>query len=148
MSYETVKALHIIFMVCWFAGLFYLPRLFVYHAMIDDDEPKANERYKTQERKLYRFVTPFMIGTVGFGVWLVVLLGGEHLGAFFKTSGWLHAKLAAVLLLVAYHFYLGHVVKVFARDENRRGHKFYRFVNEVPTLLFFAVVFLVVLKPF
>jgi len=146
MSYPTVKALHFIFIVCWFAGLFYLPRLFVYHAMVEADEPKANERYKTQERKLYRFVTPFMIGTVGFGTWLV--LKQPDVGLFMKTAGWFHAKFTAVLVLVGYHFYLGHLVKVFAKDENRRGHKFYRFVNEVPTLLFFAAVFLAVLKPF
>ncbi|MCP4500900.1 MAG: protoporphyrinogen oxidase HemJ [Deltaproteobacteria bacterium] len=146
MSYSTFKALHFIFFVSWFAGIFYLPRLFVYHATVDDDEPKANERYKVQERKLYKFITPFMVGTLVLGT--VLVFKQPDVSLFMKASIWFHVKLILVILLVVYHFYLGHLVKRFAKDENRKGHVFYRIVNEVPALFFFAVVFLVVLKPF
>ena len=138
----TVKSLHIIFMVAWYAGLFYLPRLFVYHAQCESDDRAGNERFKVMERKLFRgIMTPSAVLTLAFGVWL-------WLGWGF-TGGWLHVKLALVAVLVAYHVYLGVLLRDFARDRNRHGHVFYRWLNEIPALpLLIAIVFLVVLKPF
>ena len=134
-----VKSLHIIFMVTWFAGLFYLPRLFVYHAM-SDDRPSI-ERFKVMERKLfYGIMTPGGVITVASGLWL--WLGwGFH-------GGWLHAKLALVAILAAYHLWCGKLVADFRREQNRHSHVWYRWFNEFPVLVLFAVVFLVVLKPF
>ena len=126
-------------MVSWFAGLFYLPRLFVYHASASDDP--SRERFKVMERKLYRgIMTPSMVLTIVFGTWLWVGYG--------FSGGWLHAKLALVGVLVAYHFWMGKLVRDFARDENRRTHVFYRWINEVPLVLLVAIVVLVVVKPF
>ena len=138
----TVKSLHIIFMVAWYAGLFYLPRLFVYHAMCPPDDRAGIERFKTMERKLYvGIMTPGMVLTVVFGLWLWLGYG--------ITGGWMHAKFALVLVLVAYHFYLGRLVKAFREDRNTHGHVFYRWINEIPALpILVAVVFLVVMKPF
>ncbi|MFO7580498.1 protoporphyrinogen oxidase HemJ [Nitrosomonas halophila] len=133
-----VKSLHIIFMVTWFAGLFYLPRLFVYHAMCDDQP--GNERFKVMERKLYYgIMTPGALLTIVFGTWL-------WLGYGF-AGGWLHAKLALVVLLVAYHVYCGKLLLDFKHDRNRHGHVYYRWFNELPVLVLFAVVILVVVKP-
>lgn len=138
----VVKSLHIIFMVTWFAGLFYLPRLFVYHAMAAADDRVGIERFKTMERKLYfGIMTPGAILTIAFGLWLWLGYG--------ISGGWLHAKVALVALLVAFHVYLGVLLRQFARDENRHGHVFYRWLNEIPALpLLIAIVFLVVMKPF
>ena len=134
-----VKSLHIIFMVTWFAGLFYLPRLFVYHAMAAD-QPSL-ERFKVMERKLYRgIMAPGAALTIVFGVWL-------WLGYGF-TGTWLHAKLVLVALLVAYHLYCGKLLADFARDRNTKSHVWYRWFNEVPTVLLFAAVILTVIKPF
>jgi putative membrane protein len=133
-----VKAFHIIFVVSWFAGLFYLPRIFVNHAMAT--EPAEITRLKLMERKLYRFVTPIGALAVMFGLWLWFGYG--------FSGGWLHAKTALVALLVGYHFYCGHLVKMFAEDRNTRSHVFYRFFNEVPVLILVAVVILAVVKPF
>ena len=134
-----IKALHIVFVVAWFAGLFYLPRLFVYHAMAED--AASRERFKVMERKLYRgIMLPAMILTLASGLWL-------WLGYGFG-GGWLHAKVALVGLLVAYHFWLRALLGAFARDANRHGHVFYRWVNELPTVLLVAIVILVVVKPF
>lgn len=134
-----VKALHIVFVVAWFAGLFYLPRLFVYHAQCEDSA--SRERFKLMERKLYRgIMTPAMALTIASGLWLW-LGDGFH-------GGWLHAKVALVVLLVAYHFWLRALMGAFARDANRHTHVFYRWVNEVPTILLIAIVILVVVKPF
>lgn len=134
-----VKAVHVIFVVSWFAGLFYLPRLFVYHAQATD--AVSLERFKVMERRLYRgIMVPAMLATIASGLWL--MLGwGFH-------GGWLDAKLALVALLVAYQFWLRTMVRDFARDANRRPHRFYRFVNELPTLILVAIVILVVVKPF
>ena len=133
------KALHIIFVVSWFAGLFYLPRLFVYHAQATD--APSNERFKVMERKLYRgIMMPAMILTVASGLWL-------WLGYGFAGE-WLHVKVFLVSLLVAYHFWMRSLMGDFARDANRRTHVFYRWVNELPTLLLVAIVILVVVKPF
>ena len=134
-----IKAFHIVFVVAWFAGLFYLPRLFVYHAMAED--AATRERFKVMERKLYRgIMTPAMVVTVATGLWLWLGYG--------ITGGWMHAKLALVVLLVAYHFWMRALMIDFARDANRHTHVYYRWVNEIPTVILFAVVVLVVVKPF
>ena len=134
-----VKAFHIIFVVTWFAGLFYLPRLFVYHAMTEDSAGSA--RFKIMERKLYYgIMTPGALFTVAFGVWLWL---GYGIG-----GGWLHAKLAVVAALLAYHFYCGKLLADFKLERNKRSHVWYRWFNEVPVIFLFAAVILVVLKPF
>ena len=134
-----VKAFHIVFMVAWFAGLFYLPRLFVYHAQAEDTV--SRERFKVMERKLYRgIMTPCMVLTLALGLWL-------WLGYGIKGN-WLIAKLVLVGLLISHHFWLGSLVKVFARDGNVRSHVFYRWINEIPLLYLVAIVVLVVVKPF
>ncbi len=140
---EWIEALHIIFMVTWFAGLFYLPRLFVYHAMATDELSK--ERFKVMERKLFfGIMTPGMILTLAFGIWLLV----SYAWMAFKDSGWLYAKLALVAVLVLYHIYCGKLMFDFKHDRNRHGHVFYRWFNEFPVLILFAVIILVVVKPF
>jgi len=137
-----VKSLHIIFMVTWFAGLFYLPRLFVYHAMAAPDDRVGIERFKLMERKLYfGIMTPGAVFTVVLGLWLWLGFG--------VTGGWLHAKVALVLVLIALHVYLGALLRAFAADRNRHGHVYYRWLNEVPALpILVAVVYLVIAKPF
>ena len=136
-----VKAFHIIFMVIWFAGLFYLPRLFVYHAMVQDSATSA--QFKTMERKLYfGIATPGGILTILFGVWLWI---GYGIGA---GSGWLAAKLMLVIVLVIYHLWCGRMLKEFQADRNTHSHVFYRWFNEFPVLVLIAVVLLVVFKPF
>jgi putative membrane protein len=128
-----------VFVIAWFAGLFYLPRLFVYHAQSSD--AVSLERFKVMERKLYRgIMTPCMVLAIAFGVWL-------WLGYGFH-GGWLRAKLALVALLIAYHFWLGKLAHDFANDANRRSHVFYRWINELPLVLLAAIVILVVVKPF
>ncbi len=139
MLYLSVKALHIILVTSWVAGLFYLPRLFVNHAMVSD---KATlERLELMEFKLYRFMTPLGILAVALGMWL-------WFGFGFEWGGWLHAKTALVTLLIVYHLYCGRLMRAFAEGRNTRSHVWYRFFNEVPVLVLFVVVFLVVLKPF
>ena len=134
-----IKALHIVFMVSWFAGLFYLPRLYVYHAQAAD--PATRATFEVMERKLYRgIMTPTMLLTVGFGLWLW--------WGFGITGAWLHAKVALVAALVAYHFWLGKLRGDLARGVNTRSHVFFRWINEVPLLFLAAIVVLVVLKPF
>ena len=135
-----VKALHIVFVITWFAGLFYLPRLFVYHAMAED--AVSRERFRIMERKLYRgIMTPSAVLAVALGTWL-------WLGWFRGASGWLHAKLALVLLLIAYHLWCGALLRAFAAERNRRSHAWLRWFNEVPVVILIATVLLVVLKPF
>jgi putative membrane protein len=134
-----IKTFHIVFMVTWFAGLFYLPRLFVYHAMTAD--PVSSERFKVMERKLfYGIMTPGGIITIALGLWLWLGYG--------ISGGWLHAKLALVLVLIGYHLYCGKLMIDFKHERNRHGHVFYRWFNELPVLLLIAVVALVVVKPF
>lgn len=134
-----IKALHISFMVTWFGGLFYLPRLFVYHAMSSD--ATSIERFKIMERKLYfGIMTPGAILTIVFGLWLWLGYG--------ISGGWMHAKLFLVLILVIYHLYCGKLLKDFKLDRNRYGHVFYRWFNELPVLILFAVIILVIVKPF
>lgn len=133
-----IKALHIVFVTSWFAGLFYLPRLFVNHAMVED--AASSERLKLMERKLFRFMTPLAVLALVFGLWLWLGYG--------ITGSWMHAKLVLVMGLVAYHFYCGLLVQDFAHDRNRRTHVWYRWFNEIPVMILFAVVILVVVKPF
>ena len=136
-----VKSFHIIFMVTWFCGLFYLPRLFVYHTMSSDTI--SQERFKIMERKLFfGIATPGMIFTLLFGGWLL-----SYNMQGYMQSGWMHMKLTLVLLLVAYHFYLGKLYLNFKHDRNSHGHVFYRIVNEIPVLFLAAIVILVVVKP-
>lgn len=137
-----LKALHVIAVVCWFAGLFYLPRLFVYHAEAED--ALGRERFKVMERKLYRGIMwPSLVLTVVAGVWMLGLNWD-----YYRTQGWLHAKLALVVLLVAYHFACGHYLRAFAADRNTRSHVFYRVFNELPVLALVAIVILVIVRPF
>ncbi len=137
-----VKAFHIIFMVTWFAGLFYLPRLFVYHAMSDD--AISNERFKIMERKLYYGITmPGGVLTVVFGLWLV---WAWELGL--DSGAWFHAKMALVAMLIVYHFYCGKLVKQFKEDRNTRSHVFYRWFNEIPVFMLIGAIILVVVRPF
>ena len=134
-----LKALHLIFMVTWFAGLFYLPRLYVYHAMSTDEI--SNERFKVMERKLFfGIMTPGAILTIGFGLWL--WLGYGFYG------GWLHAKLFLVAVLVVCHIHCGKLLSDFRHDRNKHGHVFYRWLNELPVVLLIAIVLLVELQPF
>ncbi|MGD7035750.1 protoporphyrinogen oxidase HemJ [Methylotuvimicrobium buryatense] len=138
-----LKALHLIFMVTWFAGLFYLPRLFVYHAMSSDDI--SNERFKIMERKLFfGIMTPGMIVTFIFGIWMLA----DYAWALYGQSGWLHAKLALLLLLLVYHVFCGIWLFDFKHDRNRRSHVYYRWMNEVPVLFLVGIVILAVVKPF
>jgi len=134
-----LKALHIIFMVTWFAGLFYLPRLFVYHA--DCTDPDSNKRFNIMERKLFAIMTFGAILAAIFGAWL---LAGWHWPV---TALWLKIKLLLVGALVAYHVYCGVLVKRFAGGENRHSAVFYRWFNEFPVLILIAVVLLAVLRP-
>lgn len=141
MLYLWIKALHIVSMVCWFAALFYLPRLFVYHAQSEDSI--SRERFIVMERKLYRGIMgPSMIATLVFGGWLLYLNPG------WMQQGWMHAKLTLVVLLIGYHHMCGAQLKRFARGENKRSHTFYRWFNEVPVLFLLLIVILVVVKPF
>jgi protoporphyrinogen IX oxidase len=136
-----LKAFHIFFVVSWFAGLFYLPRIFVNHAMAE--EQAVRERLKLMERKLYKFVTPIGALAVITGLWLWIAYADQ-----LAIGDWIYVKTALVAGLVAYHFYCGYLVKVFAEDRNVRDHVWFRFFNEVPVLVLIAVVILVVVKPF
>ena len=137
-----VKALHIVFMMSWFAGLFYLPRLFVYHAQCE--VAAGDERFKLMERKLYRFIAPWAALTVVLGVWMLL----DYAWATYAASGWLHAKLMLVLVLIGYHLYCGKLVADFRAGRNRRSHIFYRWFNELPVLLLLGIVLLAVGRPF
>ncbi|MCK5640260.1 MAG: protoporphyrinogen oxidase HemJ [Gammaproteobacteria bacterium] len=138
-----VKAFHVISMVTWFAALFYLPRLYVYHAMADDNI--SQERFKIMERKLYRgIMTPSMVITVVLGVWMLL----DYAWAGYASMGWLHAKLTLGVILIGYHFYCGKLLRDFRDDKNTRGHVFYRWFNEFPVIILLAMVILVVVKPF
>lgn len=134
-----VKVLHIVFMVTWFAGLFYLPRLFVYHAMAEDRV--SRQRFEIMERKLFwGIMTPGGLLTLAFGFWL--WLGWDFSG------GWLQAKVGLVSLLVLYHFWCGKLMLDFRAGRNRKSHRWFRWFNELPVLALFGAVILVVLKPF
>ncbi len=138
-----LKALHLISMVAWFAGLFYLPRLYVYHAMSEDQI--SNQQFKVMEQKLFfGIMTPGMILTFVFGIWMLV----EHSWVMYSSSGWLHAKLTLLLLLLVYHGFCGRWLLDFKHDRNTKTHVYYRWVNEIPVLFLFAIVILAVVKPF
>ncbi|WP_281559591.1 protoporphyrinogen oxidase HemJ [Thalassomonas sp. RHCl1] len=137
-----LKAFHVIFMVAWFAGIFYLPRLFVNHAETDNKD--ISEHFKGMERRLLYFVTPFAIFTIVLGLAMIFLYG--H--AWFVQSTWLHIKITLVIFLVAYHLYCFKLVKDFREDKNTRSGKFYRLFNEIPVLILFAVIILAYVKPF
>lgn len=133
-----IKALHIVFVTSWFAGLFYLPRLFVNHAM--ETNPEAIARLMLMEAKLYRFMTPLAVLALTFGFWLWLGFG--------ISGGWLHAKLVLVLALIAYHLYCGKLLNLFKAGKNTHSHTWYRWFNELPVLILLVVVILVVVKPF
>jgi len=136
-----IKAFHIIFMVTWFSGLFYLPRLYVYHSEALDDISK--ERFKIMERKLYYMITtPGAILTVIFG--LLLLKSNLH---FYTHAVWMQLKLGLVLILILYHLYLGKLLHQFQIDKNQHSTKFYRWVNEIPTIILILIIILVVVKP-
>ena len=138
-----LKAWHLIFMVTWFAGLFYLPRLFVYHAMASD--AVSRERFKIMERKLYwGITTPGMILTLLFGGWMLL----DYAWDLYGQSGWLHAKLSLLAVLVVYHIQRGFWLRDFRNDRIRHGHVYFRWMNEVPVLFLVGIVLLAVLKPF
>lgn len=135
-----IRAWHVVFMVTWFAGLFYLPRLFVYHAATTDSA--GIERFRVMERRLFAIMTIGAALTAGFGLWLLsrepVLL----------ETGWLRAKLALVVLLIAYHAWLGKLVRDFAAGKNAHSARWYRWFNEIPTVLLIGIVLLAVARPF
>lgn len=136
-----IKAFHIIFMVTWFAGLFYLPRLFVYHTEANDEI--SLERFKVMERRLcYAIMTPGALLTIILGFWLIALVPAD------LTGGWLHAKLALVGLCVIYHIMCIQYVRQFKHDRNQHSTKFYRWFNEVPTVLLIAIIILAEVRPF
>lgn len=137
-----LKSLHLIAMVCWFAGIFYLPRLFVYHAMSDDT--LSQERFALMERKLYRgIMNPAMMATWVLGLSMVI----SHWSVY-KTQGWLHAKLTLVVLLTIYHIACGKYRIKLAQNPKLKTHTFWRWFNEIPVFILIAVVFLAVTKPF
>jgi putative membrane protein len=140
MGYGTVKALHIIFVTSWFAGLFYLPRIYVNLAMVPAGSTAERDRLLLMARKLYRFMTPLAVLALVFGLWLWL---GYGVG-----GGWMHAKLLLVLGLIGYHLVCGRLLRGFAAGTVTRSHVWFRWFNEVPVLALFVVVFLVVLKPF
>jgi putative membrane protein len=129
-------------MVAWMSGLFYLPRLMVYHAQTDVQAVK--DQFKIMERRLWYFVTPFAILTLIFGVWLISLYGKD----WFVAAQWLHIKLTLVIVLYAYHCYLFVLLRRFAKDENVYSSRFYRFLNEAPVLLVLAIIVLATVKYF
>lgn len=135
-----LKAFHVVFVVTWFAGLFYLPRLFVYHAVTDD--PISLERFKVMERRLYLIMSIGALLAALFGVLMLVTVPA------YMHMGWLHAKLTLVFVLVGYHLWCGQLIKLFARNANERSQRWYRWFNEVPSLLLIAIVILAVVKPF
>jgi putative membrane protein len=142
MTFLWLKALHIIAVITWFAAIFYLPRLFVYHA--DATDTISRERFKIMERKLYRgIMTPSMVVVIALGTWMIALNPD-----FYLSQGWMHAKLTLVTLLVIYHLYCGHLLKIFRDDRNERSHVFYRWFNEVPVFLLLGIIILVVVRPF
>ena len=141
-TYLWLKALHIIGVVCWFAGLFYLPRLFVYHTMAHDEQ--SRNRFTTKEEKLYRLIMrPSMIVAVVFGLWMLVLAWDA-----LADRIWLWLKLFGVVALLGYHHYCGRLIRDLAANEDSHSERFLRFFNEVPVVLLIALVILVVVKPF
>jgi len=140
--YLWVLAFHLMAVICWFAALFYLPRLFVYHAMAED--AVSIERFKVMERKLYRGIAnPSMIATVVLGLWLVYLNPQAYL-----SQGWFHLKALLVVVLIGYHHLCLAYMKKLAHNNNQKSHIYFRFFNEVPVLFMVVIVILVIVKPF
>ena len=140
-SYLLFKSLHLIAVISWMAGLLYLPRIFVYHS--ENNKEIISNVFKTMERKLFYYImTPAMILSWLFGLTLIHEIGFEQLANF-----WLQLKIILVILLTAYHFYLGFLLNQFKLDQNNKTSKFYRYINEIPTLLLILIVFIVVFKP-
>lgn len=135
-----IKTFHIVFVTSWFAGLFYLPRILVNLAMVPADSSAERDRLILMARKLYRFMGPLMVLALALGLWL---WWGYGIG-----GGWMHAKLALVVVLIGYHHWCGALIKRFERQDNSRSHVWFRWFNEIPVLVLIAVVLLVVLKPF
>lgn len=142
MNILWLKALHIFFMVAWMAGIFYLPRLMVYHSQTEEQVVK--NQFNIMQRRLWWFVTPFAVLTLVFGLSLIYQYGR----AWFAASMWLHVKLTLLILLYGYHFYLYKLVKDFEQGINKHSSRFYRFLNEAPVLVLLAIVCLAVVKPF
>ena len=140
MLWKWIHGFHVIFVVCWFAGLFYLPRILVYYAQSPDTETKAV--LAVMARKLYRFVTPFMVLSVIFGLWRL-----SFQWEYYLEENWMLAKLAGVFCLITYHIQTGIYVGRICRGQNDRSHVFYRVFNEVPVIFLFAIVLLVYLRP-
>lgn len=141
--YSWIKALHVISVIAWMAGMFYLPRLYVYHVAAPVGSPQS-ETFKVMERRLLRaIINPAMIATFVFGIWMLVMLG-----ASVWSQGWWHVKLTMLILMSAYHGLLSRWRRDFEADRNRHSAKFYRFANEVPTVLMIVIVIMVIVKPF
>ena len=139
---RLILALHVFFMVCWSAGIFYLPRLFVYHAMSEDSI--SQERFKIMERKLYYgIMTPSAILTIIFGIWLLSFNFSNYM-----HMGWLHAKLALMAILIAFHLYCGKLYRNFKDNRNQHSHLFFRWLNELPVVLLAGIIILVIVQPF
>ena len=141
-TYLLYKSLHLISVISWMAGLLYLPRIFVYHA--DNAlEVKTSEIFKVMEKKLFYYImTPAMLLSWLFGLLLIHSIGFQQLG-----QTWMLLKLVFVIILTVYHFYLGSILNQFKLDTNKRSHKFYRFINEIPTILLILIVFVVIFRP-
>ena len=140
--YDWIKAFHLIFVISWMAGLFYLPRLFVYHTELQSGS-NEDKLFQTMERRLLRIImNPAMILTLVFGLWLAQIYGFKNLG------GWFHIKMTLVLIMIYFHHFLGKRRKDFEQGKNRYSAKFYRIINEVPTILMIAIVILAIVKPF
>ena len=140
--YLLFKSIHLIAVVSWMAGLLYLPRIFVYHAQ-NSSEIKISEVFKVMEKKLYFYImTPAMILSWILGVLLIHSIGFEQL-----SQKWMILKIVFVILLTVYHFYLGNILKQFSTNDNQHSHKFFRFINEIPTILLILIVFVVIFKP-
>ena len=140
--YLLFKSIHLISVISWMAGLLYLPRIFVYHAE-NEDETRISEVFKVMERKLYFYImTPAMILSWIFGLLLIYSIGFYQL-----SQTWMISKIILVILLTLYHFYLGKILNQFKADQNNRSHKFYRYINEIPTILLILIVFVVIFKP-
>ena len=141
-SYLLFKSLHLIAVISWMAGLLYLPRIFVYHTE-NNSEEKVSEIFKVMEKKLYFYImTPAMILSWLFGLLLIHSIGFQQLG-----QTWMLLKLLFVVILTLYHFYLGKLLGQFNADINQHSHKFYRYINEIPTIILIIVVFLAIFKP-
>ena len=152
-----LKAFHLVFLISWFAGLFYLPRLFVYHAMDNADrshdensnddngiDERSNERFKVMEKKLFAIMTLAAVVTTVLGLWMLY----DYAWLFYSSQMWLHIKLFLVVLLLAYHAWCWKIVLDFKQDKNTKSHVYYRFFNEVPVFILIAITILVVVKPF